>query len=34
MFQQMLGVCGTNLASPGWLVLGVMVGTSDVQNVH
>ena len=30
MFQQMLGVCGTRLVSPGWLVLGIMVGTDDV----
>ena len=24
-FQQMLGVCGTRLFSPGWLVLGLSV---------
>ena len=23
MFQQMLGVCGTTLVSPGWLGLGI-----------
>ena len=26
MFQGMLGVCGTSLVSPGWLVLGITVG--------
>ncbi len=31
--QQLLGVCGTCLISPGWLVLGVPVGTCDVQTL-
>ena len=31
IFPAMLGVCGTNLVSPGWLVLGVSVGTCEVQ---
>ncbi len=29
--QQMLDVCSTSLVLPGWLVLGIMVGTCDVQ---
>ena len=29
MVQQMLHVCGTSLVLPGWLVLGVMVGTCE-----
>ena len=32
MFQQMLGVCGTSLVSPGWL--GVTVGMWDVQTLR
>ena len=31
--QEMLGVCGTSLVSPGWLVLGDMVGMGDVQTL-
>ena len=30
MVQQVLGVCGTCLVLPGWLVLGVTVGTCGV----
>ena len=33
MFQQMLGVCGASLVSPDWLVLGVTVGTPDLQTL-
>ena len=33
MFQQMLGVYGTSLVSPGWLVLGVMVGMCDIPTL-
>ena len=33
-FQQMLGVCGTNLVSPGWLVLWVTLGLCNVQTLH
>ena len=29
----MPGVCGINLVSPGWLVLGIMAGTGDVPTV-
>ena len=34
MFQHMLGVCGASLVLPGWLVLGVMVDTGDVQTLN
>ena len=34
MFQQMLGVFGTCLVSPGWLVVGVAVGKCDVQTLN
>ena len=34
MFQQMLGVCGASLVSPGWLVLSGMVGMCDVQSLE
>ena len=30
----MLGVCGTSLAPPGWLGLGVTAGTDDVQTLE
>ena len=29
----MIGVCGTSLVPPGWLVLGVTAGTDDVQTL-
>ena len=29
----MLGVYGTSLVSPGWIVLGVMVGMCDIQTL-
>ncbi len=31
MLQQVLDVCGTDLAWPGLCVLGIMVGTFDDQ---
>ena len=31
--QQMLGVSGTHFVAPGWLVLGVTVGTGVVQTL-
>ena len=31
MLQQMLGVCGASLVSPGWLVLGIAVVMGNVQ---
>jgi len=31
MLQQKLGVSGTSLVSPGWLVLGILVRTCGVQ---
>ena len=33
MFQQMLGVCGASLVSPGWLVLSVMVGMCHIKSL-
>ena len=30
----MLGVCGTSLISPGWLVLGITVGMLDGQTLE
>ena len=31
--QQMLGVIGTSLISPGWFILGGMVGTGNVSTL-
>ena len=33
MFQHMQGVCGASVVLQGWLVLGVMIGTGDVQTL-